>query len=450
MSAKRGLLIILVASAMLLAVGTGSRTAGSVRALPAEQRPGPGGVTIPYAGHLSDDAGQPVTEGNYAFTFTLYHAETGGEPLWSEVQEGVAVKDGEFAVFLGSVTPLPADRLAGKETLWLAVGVRGPSEAEFTALVPRQRLSTTSPASPTNGAACPHDHFGESWVGTGSDGLLVATNNWTGLTGWSDSYIGVAGISTPYTMVWPSGRSYGVLGYSYSDHGVYGRTNGDWSYHSGVFGEASKENANGVTGWNTGAGVGVYGYSASGVAGHFTNTSSSSDNPTVEIKNNGAGQVITAYDQHGTKMFNVSGNGIVSAVAYLTWGADMAEMLPAVEGLGPGDVLVIGPDGKLIRSTQAYQSSVAGVYSTQPGFVAGKPVEGETPGSIPLAMGGVVPVKVSAENGAIQPGDLLVASATPGHAMKAGPNPPQGTVIGKALEKWDTGVGSIKMLAVLQ
>jgi hypothetical protein len=45
---------------------------------------------------------------------------------------------------------------------------------------------------------------------------------------------------------------------------------------------------------------------------------------------------------------------------------------------------------------------------------------------------------------------LLVASATPGYAMRAGPNPPQGTVIGKALEKWDTGTGVIKMLATLQ
>jgi hypothetical protein len=93
---------------------------------------------------------------------------------------------------------------------------------------------------------------------------------------------------------------------------------------------------------------------------------------------------------------------------------------------------------------------VAGVYSTQPGFVGGQPVEGEAPGTIPLAMVGVVPVKASAENGSIRPGDLLVTSSIPGHAMKAGPNPPQGTVIGKALGRLDKGTGIIKMLAVLQ
>ncbi|MBU1749618.1 MAG: hypothetical protein KKA73_18190, partial [Chloroflexi bacterium] len=71
-------------------------------------------------------------------------------------------------------------------------------------------------------------------------------------------------------------------------------------------------------------------------------------------------------------------------------------------------------------------------------------------GYVPLAVAGIVPVKASAENGPIQPGDLLVASATPGHAMKASPNPPVGTVIGKALAGLDAGSGLILMLAMLQ
>ena len=125
-------------------------------------------------------------------------------------------------------------------------------------------------------------------------------------------------------------------------------------------------------------------------------------------------------------------------------------MLPAVAGLEPGDVLVVGDDGQLTQSTTLYQSSVVGVYSTKPGFVGGAPVVGSITGTIPLAIVGIVPVKVSAENGPIHPGDLLVASATPGHAMKASPNPPQGTVIGKALEKWAADTGVIKMLATLQ
>jgi len=40
---------------------------------------------------------------------------------------------------------------------------------------------------------------------------------------------------------------------------------------------------------------------------------------------------------------------------------------------------------------------------------------------IPLAIVGIVPCKVVAENGPIVPGDLLVMSSTPGYAMGEGP-----------------------------
>jgi hypothetical protein len=78
--------------------------------------------------------------------------------------------------------------------------------------------------------------------------------------GDSSDYWGVAGVS---------GSSYGVHGESSTKHGVHGETDGDWSYHSGVYGEATEDHANGVTGWNAGAGVGVYGYSETGYAGYF-------------------------------------------------------------------------------------------------------------------------------------------------------------------------------------
>jgi hypothetical protein len=59
-------------------------------------------------------------------------------------------------------------------------------------------------------------------------------------------------------------------------------------------------------------------------------------------------------------------------------------------------------------------------------------------------------VKVCTENGAIAPGDLLVASSTAGHAMRAGSSPPQGAVIGKALGSLEEGTGVIQMLVMLR
>jgi hypothetical protein len=106
-------------------------------------------------------------------------------------------------------------------------------------------------------------------------------------------------------------------------------------------------------------------------------------------------------------------------------------------------------DGKLTLSTQSFQASVVGVYSTKPGFVGGAANGGDQTGKVPLAITGIVPVKVNAENGAIHPGDLLVASATPGYAMRAGDNPPNGTVLGKALGSLESGTGVIQVLVML-
>ena len=224
--------------------------------------------TIPYLGTLKDASGQPVPDGDYDFTFSLYAAETGEVLLWIEMQTGVPVRNGTFQAQLGSVQALPPAAL-DRNNRWLEVAVRRSGEGDFTTLIPRQRLTSTAPNSPSAASPCPHNHFGEQWLGSGIDGLMVSTTGYVGLQGWSTSYIGVVGISTPYSFVWPQGRSYGVLGYSYTDHGVYGRTAADWSYHSGVYGEASQSNANGVTGENTGGGVGVYGKTNGGHAGYF-------------------------------------------------------------------------------------------------------------------------------------------------------------------------------------
>jgi len=166
----------------------------------------------------------------------------------------------------------------------------------------------------------------------------------------------------------------------------------------------------------------------------------------------GGGDFITAVNGvENDVQFRVLTTGEVrSDVGFYTPAADLAEMLPAVDGLEPGDVLVIGADSKLHRSAEPYQGSVVGVYSTQPGFVGGQPVEGELSDHVPLAVIGVVPVKASAENGPIAPGDLLTTSSTPGHAMKAGPNPPAGAIVGKALEPLAEGTGLIQMLVMLQ
>jgi hypothetical protein len=68
----------------------------------------------------------------------------------------------------------------------------------------------------------------------------------------------------------------------------------------------------------------------------------------------------------------------------------------------------------------------------------------EVNGRAPLALAGRVPVKVTDENGGIEPCDLLTLSSLPGRAMKftgAGPT------LGTALESWTSGEGRILVFA---
>lgn len=68
-----------------------------------------------------------------------------------------------------------------------------------------------------------------------------------------------------------------------------------------------------------------------------------------------------------------------------------------------------------------------------------------------MAVVGIVPCKVSTENGEIQVGDLLVASSTPGYAMKGTDRSKMlGAVVGKALEPLHEGKGVVQVLVTLQ
>ena len=67
---------------------------------------------------------------------------------------------------------------------------------------------------------------------------------------------------------------------------------------------------------------------------------------------------------------------------------------------------------------------------------------------LPLGVVGVIPTKVTAENGAIRRGDLLVTASSPGHAMLGTDRSRMlGAVIGKALEEFSgPGPGVIRVL----
>ena len=143
---------------------------------------------------------------------------------------------------------------------------------------------------------------------------------------------------------------------------------------------------------------------------------------------------------------NVFTDGAFHGAGFITVSADVAEWVPVSEPVEPGDVLEIDPEnpGHYRKARGPCSSLVAGVVSTEPGFVLG---HGEdTEGKVLLALMGIVPVKVTDEGGPIQPGDLLVVSSTPGYAMRWDPDSGLCGFVGKALEPWEEGEGVVLVL----
>jgi hypothetical protein len=156
------------------------------------------------------------------------------------------------------------------------------------------------------------------------------------------------------------------------------------------------------------------------------------------------------------KLFQVDHVGNCGADGTFTSNAwDYADVLPvagSASELEPGDVLVISKsqDRAVELSPKSFDTSVIGIYSTKPGFLGGVGLGTQVVNGVPVALAGIVPCKVSAENGPIQRGDLLTTSSTPGHAMRAGETPPLGTVLGKAMGELAEGTGTIEVLVMLQ
>jgi hypothetical protein len=134
-------------------------------------------------------------------------------------------------------------------------------------------------------------------------------------------------------------------------------------------------------------------------------------------------------------------------------GADLAEKFPTTETLEPGMVVEIDPDnpGHLRKARGAYNKRVAGVVAGANGLSKGI-ILGNLEGSenhTPIAMSGCVWVHADATHEAIEPGDLLTTSDTPGHAMKtSNPTRAHGAVLGKARTRLEKGKRGLVLVLV--
>jgi len=109
--------------------------------------------------------------------------------------------------------------------------------------------------------------------------------------------------------------------------------------------------------------------------------------------------------------------------------------LPSNGPIEAGDVVTLDPDhpGAVKRADRGADAEVVGVA-----------VSAASNDQVEVAAA-ILEVRVDAGYGAIVPGDLLTSSPTPGAAMRA-LDVTAGTIVGKALEPLESGIGTIRVL----
>jgi hypothetical protein len=192
----------------------------------------------------------------------------------------------------------------------------------------------------------------------------------------------------------------------------------------------------------------------SATTGNLVITPQSGFNTVINAGNVGIGTNPSAANKLEV-MGAIHASGAITGTTVSATYQDVAEWVPSTQILRAATVVILDPEQstRVIASTSAYDTRVAGVISARPGLMLGE----TGPGKTLVATTGRVKVKVDATRAPIRMGDLLVTSDIPGMAMRsealdlggAKIHRP-GTIIGKALEPLEKGTGEILVLLSLQ
>lgn len=316
----------------------------------------------------------------------------------------------------------------------------------------------------------------ENLVGKSTDasvpGVTGDNAEGTGIRGTAKTGNGIVGSSESGVGVWGGSQSSsGIGGKSNTGIGVHGVSKpgpgvrGDAETGIGVFG--GSKTSTGVGGMSE-SGIGVHGISRSGDGVFGDGQKDGRGVVGISEKHTGVeGNSDTGTGVWGTSVHDVGVYGRGGRLAAFFDGdvevtgdirlsnADCAEdfLIAEASTVDPGTVMVVANDDTLSVCRNAYDKRVAGVISGagdyKPGLVLDRhPAQGDRR---PIALLGKTFCKVDASYAAIDVGDLLTTSETPGHAMKATDTSRSfGAVIGKALRPLSGGQGLIPILIALQ
>jgi hypothetical protein len=203
---------IVLAALALLAVATAQ--AGSLAQQPEPQGElapqAPLGAAFTYQGQLKS-GGEPVT-GDCDVAFRLYDDATADSQVGSAITATVPISDGLFTVSLDFGSGV----FAGDER-WLGIEVQCPGDAGYTDLG-RQAL-TAAPYALYALNVAEHEHWGESWTGSGT-GLYLDSSDGIGLRIDGAGTDGVYVVSADYGLHVQSVNADGVYVSSADGYGV--------------------------------------------------------------------------------------------------------------------------------------------------------------------------------------------------------------------------------------
>jgi hypothetical protein len=229
---------------------------------------------LSYQGVLRDDEGNPVPNGNYDFTFSLYDSDSGGTRVWTE-DLTLPVRDGIYNAILGESQPLMT--LAWDVPYWLAISVEGGAE-----LSPRVELTTVPYAAhagyadtclegdddwTADGDDVYHD-VGNVGIGTTAPAVALDVDGGAAKAARFENDAGMGDFTTTtVNLTGTAGAFYSgtnPTGYPSIPAAIYG-----YGYDDSRGGHFSSATGDGIYSWSS-SGKAVYGKTSTGYSGYFS------------------------------------------------------------------------------------------------------------------------------------------------------------------------------------
>ena len=173
------------------------------------------------------------------------------------------------------------------------------------------------------------------------------------------------------------------------------------------------------------------------LSGNASTITSQANSATITATSSNTANQIVLRDASGNFSANIM-TGTATAARY----ADLAERYAADREYPVGTVVVFGGDKEITTTNTKMDTAVAGVISANPAFRMNCEA-GEDSTHPYVALAGRVPCRVA---GKIKKGNIMVTSGIPGVAVAAVGDIKVGSMIGKALEDYDSDhIGTIEV-----